>query len=137
MEKATEVRKTIVVNDNEISTELASINIPDVKIPAWGKPLLERRMRCRLLECHPGGTITLHSHENRPAILYVLQGSGEEHSNKSDVPVVWKEGDCYAEYNDVEHWVKNLSDKAPLRILTFDLLDDSNSSSASIHHPGC
>lgn len=137
MDKTTTELKTVVVNDDEISTELASINIPDVIVPAWGKPLLERRMRCRLLECHPGGTIAIHSHENRPAILYVLQGVGEEHTNKSDTPVVWKEGDCYAEYNDVEHWVKNLSDKAPLRVLTFDLLDDDNVKPGSKHCSGC
>ncbi len=77
MNKTKTELKTIVLNDDEISTELASINIPDIVVPAWGKPLLERRMRCRLLECRPGGTIAIHSHENRPALLYVLQGAGK------------------------------------------------------------
>ncbi|SNS98501.1 cupin domain-containing protein [Pseudomonas segetis] len=117
-------KPTVKLNDDEISTELASINMQDIVVPGYGAPLLERRMRCRLLECHPGGTIVLHSHENRPALLYVLEGSGEEHSNKSKDTVIWKAGDCFAEYNDTEHWIKNLSVNAPLKVLTFDLYDD-------------
>lgn len=116
--------KTIALNDAEVSTELAAICMADIVVPEGAKPLLERRMRCRLLECHPGKIIALHSHKNRPALLYVLQGSGEEHSNKKPDVTIWKEGDCFAEYNDTEHWIKNRSDVVPLRVLTFDLFDD-------------
>ncbi|WP_455427082.1 cupin domain-containing protein [Dryocola sp. LX212] len=124
MNNVTYPKETIALNENEISTELASIFMADIIVPEGAKPLLERRMRCRVLECHPGKIIPLHSHKNRPALLYVLQGSGEEHSNKHPGTAIWKEGDCYAEYNDTEHWVKNRSDVIPLRVLTFDLLDD-------------
>lgn len=81
-------RVTVKLTNDEILTELASINIPDIIIPEGKTPLLERRMRCRLLECAPGGEVVLHSHENRPAILYVLQGIGEEHSNKHKDPII-------------------------------------------------
>ncbi|MCT4711109.1 cupin domain-containing protein [Enterobacteriaceae bacterium H11S18] len=117
-------KETIALNDDEISTELAAINMADIVVPEGAKPLLERRMRCRLLECHPGKIVALHSHKNRPALLYVLQGSGEEHSNQFNEIRIWKEGDCFAEFNDTEHWIKNRSDVIPLRVLTFDLIDD-------------
>lgn len=130
-------KPSVRINEDEVTTELASINIQDIVVPDYGKPLLERRMRCRLLECAPGGTIPIHSHENRPAILYVLEGSGEEHTNQSKDPVNWKAGDCFSEYNDVEHWVKNLSDKDPLKILTFDLLDDGQAPPDSDCKSGC
>jgi quercetin dioxygenase-like cupin family protein len=127
----------VQLNDDEVSTELASIDMPDIVVPDYGKPLLERRMRCRLLECRPGGTIVLHSHENRPAILYVLEGTGTEYTNQSKDPVNWQAGDCFSEYNDVEHWVKNTSDKNPLKVLTFDLLDDGPKPDSSHCGSGC
>jgi quercetin dioxygenase-like cupin family protein len=108
----------------ESSQELAFINIPDIIVPEGKKPLMQRKMRCRVLTCSPGGVIGLHSHENRPAILYVLQGRGEERSTAFDGIKQWEEGDCFAEYNNLQHWVKNLSDIEELKILTFDLLDD-------------
>ncbi|MCS2164522.1 cupin domain-containing protein [Scandinavium manionii] len=124
MQNETYPKETIALNDDELSTELAAIYIPDIVIPEGGMPLLERRMRCRILECHPGKIIALHSHKNRPALLYVLQGSGEEHNNQFSEARIWKEGDCFAEFNDTEHWIKNRSDVIPLRVLTFDLIDD-------------
>lgn len=114
---------TIALNDHETSTELAAIHIPDIIIPEGGTPIMERYMRCRVLECQPGETISVHSHINRPAILYVLEGNGEEHSNQFEGVRIWKAGDCFAEYNDTEHWVKNRSEKVPLKVLSFDLLD--------------
>lgn len=117
-------KPTIPLNDLEISTELAAIQISDIKIPKGGKSIMERYMRCRILECQPGETIATHSHINRPAILYVLEGTGEEHSNQREGIRYWKEGDCFAEYNNTEHWVKNRSKRVPLRVLTFDLYDD-------------
>ncbi|MFI3014202.1 cupin domain-containing protein [Klebsiella aerogenes] len=130
-------KETIALNENEVSTELAAIYIPDIVVPEGGKPLLERRMRCRILECHPGKVIALHSHKNRPALLYVLQGSGEEHSNQFSDVRIWKEGDCFAEFNDTEHWIKNRSDTTPLRVLTFDLIDDGPAPSPQECHSGC
>lgn len=126
MEKTQEKfpKETIRLNEDEISTDMASIHIEDIELPEGVTPLLKRRMRCRVLECRPGGVIATHSHINRPAILYVLEGQGEEHSNQFEGIKIWKEGDCFSEYNNVEHWVKNRSDKTPLKVLTFDLFDD-------------
>lgn len=118
-------RDTIAVNSQEFATELMALYLEDVIVPSYGKPLMERRMRCRLLECHPGKVIETHSHENRPAILYVLDGYGEESNEKFKGKRIWKPGDCFAEYNDNKHRIVNLSNDKPLIIITVDLYDDS------------
>lgn len=109
---------------DEKSTTLQTIDISKIKVPPGGKPLLERQMRVRRLDVFPGGVIGVHDHGNRPAILFVLHGSFTVYDSKRDEPMVINEGEAIAEFGDLKHWAKNNSDKLPLALLTFDLLDD-------------
>jgi quercetin dioxygenase-like cupin family protein len=109
---------------DETSTELNHIQIADIVLPEGAKPLLQRKMRLRQLDVTPGGVVPIHSHENRPAILYILKGSMHEYNSRFENPRFFKEGDTLAEFNHVTHWAKNASDTEILSILTFDLLDD-------------
>lgn len=110
----------------EQSTTLNVINIKDIMLEDGGKPILERQMRLRRLDVFPGGSIPVHSHENRPAILFVLHGSMTVYSSKEDEPRVVSQGESITEFNDIKHYAKNNSDKDFLQILTFDLLDDGS-----------
>ena len=109
---------------DEKSTTLKTINIADIEIPEGGKPILERKMRVRRLDVFPGGVIGLHDHTNRPAILFVLRGSFTIHNSTTDEPEVVNEGEAVTEFGHLKHWAKNNSDKEPLALLTFDLLDE-------------
>ncbi len=108
----------------ERSTELSAIRIPEIVVPEYGKPLLERRMRLRQLDVIPGGVVGVHSHENRPAILFILKGSVTFYENNREEPLVLNEGEAIAEFNDLKHYAVNNSATEVLQILTFDLLDD-------------
>lgn len=118
------VNDTVVIGSDILATEINAINLSQVNIPKYGMPWTQRRMRCRLIECLPGKKVPLHSHENRPALHYILQGAGEEHNSQLQQTRVWKEGECYAVFNNTEHWIQNLSDKISLKVLSFDLTDD-------------
>jgi hypothetical protein len=60
---------------DEKSTPLNYFQIREIRIPAGGAPILDRKMRLRRLDVLPGGRIGLHDHSNCPAILFVLRGS--------------------------------------------------------------
>jgi quercetin dioxygenase-like cupin family protein len=110
-------------NAEEKSTPLNHIQISEITLPADGAPIRDRKMRLRRLDVFPGGVIGLHDHSNRPAILFVLKGSMTVHEDKSDSPIVVNEGESVREVG-VMHYAVNNSDKDPLSLLTFDLLDD-------------
>lgn len=111
-------------HSQETSVELATIPIPEIVVPDYGKPLLERRMRVRRLDVIPGGVVGVHSHENRPAILFILKGSVTFYENTRDEPYVLNEGEAISEFNNLVHYAVNNSKTEMLQILTFDLLDD-------------
>lgn len=109
---------------DEKSTHLAAIRIRDIPWKPDALPIIDRAMRVRRFDVHPGGVIGLHDHSDRPAILFVLHGSMTVHDEKLGTSAVVDEGEAVAEFGDVVRWAQNNSDKLPLALLTFDLLDD-------------
>jgi quercetin dioxygenase-like cupin family protein len=75
-----------------------------------------RVFRMRRLEIAPGGIVPWHSHAERPAIIYVVQGTIEEYSSDCAVPIVHKAGDVSAETKDIAHWWKNTGDETVVLI---------------------
>ena len=75
-----------------------------------------RVFRMRRLEIEPGGIVPWHSHAERPAIIYVVQGTIEEYSSDCAVPIVHKAGDVTAETKDISHWWKNTGDETVVLI---------------------
>ncbi|MCX2789543.1 cupin domain-containing protein [Vibrio sp. Sgm 5] len=57
----------------------------------------------------PGGLVPLHSHNERPAIMFVVKGVITEFNSMSAEPRVHTAPSATIEYNDVEHWWKNES----------------------------
>ena len=82
-----------------------------------------RVFRMRRLTIEPGGVVPWHSHGERPAIIYIVEGQIEEYASNCAVPIVHKAGEVVAETKDVSHWWKNTGDQTVV-LLSADLLKD-------------
>lgn len=124
----------------EAPSEPATLGTPDVRniegpsdakgvkiTPAGEMPfdqgttsLPGHRMRIRYFELAPGGHVPVHSHDNRPAIVYVLEGELIEHRSDQEQPVEHRSGSVALEPHGIVHWFENRSD-APVKGLGFDV----------------
>jgi quercetin dioxygenase-like cupin family protein len=66
-----------------------------------------RQFRLRQLELKPGGIVPWHSHDDRPAMIYVVSGEVVEYASSCAVPIVHRAGDVAPEKNGTSHWWKN------------------------------
>ena len=66
-----------------------------------------------------------HSHGDRPAIIYIIDGEINEYASNCAVPIVHKAGDVVAETSEVSHWWKNTGNKTVV-LLSADLIKDPN-----------
>jgi len=85
----------------------------------------DRKFRMRKLTVEPGGVVPWHSHGERPAIIYIIEGEINEYASNCAVPIVHPAGDVVAETKEVSHWWKNLGDKTVV-LISADLLKDPN-----------
>ena len=97
-------------------TVLTSIDV--AKEPA---AISGRSFRMRRLVIQPGGIVPWHSHGERPAIIYVVQGTVTEYASTCSVPIVHKAGDATPELHSTAHWWKNTG-KGVAILLSSDLL---------------
>ena len=67
-----------------------------------------RELRFRKLTIEPGGIVPWHSHDDRPALIFVQQGEIVEYASNCEVPIVHKAGDLRPEVFGTSHWWKNL-----------------------------
>lgn len=87
--------------------------------------LKDRLFRARRLDIKPGGIVPWHSHADRPAMIYMLEGEMTEYTSTCNVPVVLSAGEVVAETHVVSHWWQNHGKKTAV-VLSFDIL----------HNPG-
>ena len=80
----------------------------------------DRLFRLRRLEIKPGGEVPWHSHADRPAIIYIVQGEVTEYRNLCTIPVFRKAGDAIPENHLVSHWWKNTGAETAV-VLSADL----------------
>ena len=59
----------------------------------------------------PGGIVPWHSHDDRPALIYVAEGEIIEYASNCALPILHKTGEIKAETKGISHWWKNLGDK--------------------------
>jgi len=79
-----------------------------------------RMLRTRRLVIQPGGVVPLHSHKDRPALIYTLSGSITEYSSACAVPINHKAGDISREADGLSHyWVNH--GKVPAVVLSSDV----------------
>jgi quercetin dioxygenase-like cupin family protein len=67
-----------------------------------------RELRFRKLTIEPGGIVPWHSHDDRPALIFVQQGEIVEYASNCVDPIVHKAGDLRSEVYGTSHWWKNL-----------------------------
>ncbi len=99
---------------------LGEIDLAQEKIAVAG-----HHLRMRRLDIKPGGEVAWHSHEDRPALIYVVSGSITEYSSHCEVPIVHKTGELSLEQKGLSHWWKNTG-KEPVVLLSADIAEDPN-----------
>ena len=66
-----------------------------------------RELRLRKMVIQAGGVVPWHSHDDRPAVIYVAEGEIVEYASNCAVPIVHKAGETRKETNGTSHWWKN------------------------------
>jgi len=87
------------VTDNVIGS--IDVSKEPAKIP-------DRLFRLRKLVVKPGGVVPWHSHDDRPALIYVQQGEIVEYASNCADPILHKAGEIRPEVAGTSHWWKNL-----------------------------
>jgi quercetin dioxygenase-like cupin family protein len=100
-------------------TVLASVDLSKEKVN-----LADHQLRTRRLVIQPGGIVPWHSHEDRPALIYIVSGVIEEHASNCSVPLVHKAGEVSVEKSGVHHWWKNTG-KVPVVLLSSDVFHNT------------
>jgi quercetin dioxygenase-like cupin family protein len=86
-----------------------------------GYNIAGKTMRMRKLVVQPGGIVPWHSHAERPANIYVVDGAITEYRSTCRVPVEHKAGDIAVESGNLAHWWKNNSNK-PAILISADIV---------------
>ena len=90
---------------------MAPSNVTDTVISSIdlgaGYQIPGRALRLRRLEIKPGGVVPWHSHETRPANIYVLSGAVTEYRSTCGVPITHRKGEVVAESGATSHWWRN------------------------------
>ena len=79
-----------------------------------------RLFRLRQLDIEPGGIVPWHSHNERPAMIYVVSGEVVEYASNCAIPIVHKAGDVAPEKNGTSHWWQNTG-KRPAVLISVDV----------------
>jgi quercetin dioxygenase-like cupin family protein len=85
----------------------------------------DHELRFRKLTVAPGGIVPWHSHDDRPALIYVAEGEIMEYASNCAQPIVHKAGDIRPETRGTSHWWKNLGDKTVV-LYVGDVLHDQS-----------
>ena len=80
---------------------LQSLDLSEEFDSVKGRPL-----RMRMLTLQPGGVLGLHTHRDRPAVSYFLQGE-VTYYQEGKPPVVVGPGQGFAEGKATTHWAEN------------------------------
>lgn len=99
-------------------TVIASTNLADEMVG-----LKDHLFRLRKLVVKPGGVVPWHSHGDRPAMIYVVEGEITEYASTCAVPILHKAGDVARETHTTAHWWKNTGSKT-VTLLSADILHD-------------
>jgi len=65
-----------------------------------------RQLRLRVVTVEPGGVVGIHSHNGRPAVAYVVQGTLIEHVEGGGVHER-NQGESWTEGRATTHWAEN------------------------------
>jgi quercetin dioxygenase-like cupin family protein len=85
--------------------------------------LKDRLFRIRQLDIEPGGIVPWHSHDERPAQIYIVSGEVIEYASNCAVPIVHKAGDISSEKKGTSHWWENKTG-TPVVLISVDIFHD-------------
>ena len=110
------------------AVNLAAVGVTDTTLGAidLGKEMAKikgRELRFRKMVIQPGGIVPWHSHDDRPALIYVAEGEIIEYASNCSGPIHHKAGEIRPETQGTSHWWKNLSDK-PVVLFIGDVRHD-------------
>ncbi len=92
-----------------------------VELGGW-RNLEPFRMRMRHFTIQPGGRVPVHSHGDRPSMIYFISGEATEHNSLCAVPITHKPGTSIAEFGpDIVHWWSNDGDE-PAVLISVDVV---------------
>jgi quercetin dioxygenase-like cupin family protein len=101
-------------------TTLGAIDLANESIGAK-----ERQLRFRKLTIEPGGVVPWHSHDDRPALIFVQEGEIIEYASNCAVPILHKAGEIRPETKGTSHWWENKGTKTVI-LYVGDILHDKN-----------
>ena len=78
-----------------------------------------RQLRMRVLNLEPGGHIRIHDHKDRPAVVYILQGTITVTFGDGSVKIL-RGGDTSSANKDTVHWARNDGEE-PVVFLAVDV----------------
>jgi len=96
----------MVVTSTDLSKEKVALN--------------EHLFRARRLVIKADGIVPWHSHDERPAMIYIVKGSITEYAGNCAVPIVHKTGDIAREAKGTSHWWKNTG-KGTVELISVDI----------------
>lgn len=95
--------------------------LEEVSLKNW-RGLGDMFLRMRRLTIEPGGFVPTHYHDDRPSIVFVIQGELVEHNSFCTEEVVHRAGDWTAEFGPfVGHWWENRGTQ-PAVVLSADVI---------------
>ncbi len=83
-----------------------------------------RTLRLRHWTVEPGGIVPVHSHTNRPAMIYFLEGELIEHRSDTTEPKLHGPGSVSIEALGVAHWWENQGD-VPVKMIAVDIFQEA------------
>src|SRR5262245_11840661 len=83
-----------------------------------------RQLRLRILKIEPGGHIGLHSHKDRPAAVYFLQGT-DTVTRDDGTSQTFRPGETTGETGTTIHWHRNDGNDDVI-LITADILNTAN-----------
>ena len=83
--------------------------------------LKEHQFRARKLVIKAGGIVPWHSHDERPAMIYVVSGEISEYASNCAAPIVHKAGAIAREAKGTSHWWQNTG-ATTVELISVDIL---------------
>ena len=87
--------------------------------------LKEHQFRARRLVIQPGGIVPWHSHNERPAMIYIVTGEIVEYASNCAVPIVHRAGDVARESKGTSHWWQNKT-RTPAKLISVDIFPSAD-----------
>ena len=86
---------------------VADVTLGSIDLEKQPAHIQGRELRFRKLTIEPGGIVPWHSHDDRPALIFVQQGEIVEYASNCADPIVHKAGEIRREVFGTSHWWKN------------------------------